>query len=165
MTATVAKSWLVEGKRVGRRAVVLASLAVVQLVVTEAVLPVVTGLASVRLPAWLGWLQPGSTRPWWVLGLVLFLALMAAAVQARVTRSPSADADPPPPSPEPVPEWVVGRPAEASHAVTALTRRRRGSRGATVGLTVPAGSVRRRWRDWSRRTGGYGAASRTGCTG
>jgi WD40 repeat protein len=113
---------------------VLACLAVVQLVVTEAVLPVVTGLASVRLPAWLGWLKPGSTRPWWVLGLVLFLALMAAAVQARVTRSPGADADPPPPSREPVPEWVVGRPAEVGHVVTALTRGRRRSRGTTVVL-------------------------------
>ncbi|MFI8104470.1 NB-ARC domain-containing protein [Streptomyces sp. NPDC086023] len=131
-------------------------------VAVVAVLASLAANAATAQERWPGLLDQIRQRPWWWVGGLGTVALVAALLTAWRQERPAAVAgDPPPPPAEAVADWVVGR-AEGARAVAAVCRRhRRGTVALTSSLDGDGGfgktvlaravsahpRVRRRFRD------------------
>ncbi|MEU3778444.1 NB-ARC domain-containing protein [Streptomyces sp. NPDC032472] len=119
---------------------VLKGVSLAGVVAAVAVLASLAANAATAQERWPGVLDRVRQQPWWWVGGLGAVAVLAASVAAWRQERPSAGAaDPPPPPAPPVPEWVVDR-TEGDRAVAAVcSRRRRGAVAITTSLEGAGG--------------------------
>jgi WD40 repeat protein len=99
-------------------------MAVGLLIVTAALLPIITNLVSTDLPMQLGWLDGDAAHKFWLVVILLLVVGILEYLQSCPPFVGRFDADPDPPVLEAPPQWMAPRSDELANVVRMIRRRR-----------------------------------------